>query len=255
MIVFLKGKHIPLLVAAFMVSAVFLIPFTVLLLFATCLQKISSQRVSHWIVSLKPLIDVHHAPYKDTFRLWTGVLLLARVVLYLTFATNVQYDASFNLFSIIVVELTLVLSAGFINYKRWPEIVIESFFHVNLIIISAALLYIRSSNSIAYSEINSATTIIVSFGCGSGFLCFFAISTSHIYNKLKKYSCFHHAVQKVTKYRHRLTLTANTQERSNDYKAYDGNLNDQTFIPNEKSQFQMSIDSNQELREPFIEQQ
>ena len=61
-IVFLKGKHIPLLVAAFMVSAVFLIPFTVLLLFATCLQKISSQRVSHWIVSLKPLIDVYHAP-------------------------------------------------------------------------------------------------------------------------------------------------------------------------------------------------
>ena len=37
---------------------------------------------------IKPFMDAYHAPYKKDTRYWTGLLLLVRCVIFLTFAVN-----------------------------------------------------------------------------------------------------------------------------------------------------------------------
>ena len=48
-------------------------------------------------------IDVYHAPYTARNRYWTGLLLLARVILYLTAAINISVEPSVDLLAISLV--------------------------------------------------------------------------------------------------------------------------------------------------------
>ena len=106
-VAFLRGKHIPLFMIACVVCLAFLLPYTVIVLFAQCLQKINSYRVQNLLIRLKPIIDAHVGPYKDKYRFWPGLLLLSRVILFLAFALNSLGDANLNLLLITVVVLVI----------------------------------------------------------------------------------------------------------------------------------------------------
>jgi len=94
---YLNGKHILLFLGAVFVLILFFIPYTVIILFTQCLQRLNS-RVVRWIMQrTKPILDAYTGPYKDRYRFWPGLLLLARIFLLIAFAGNVSGDPSLNL--------------------------------------------------------------------------------------------------------------------------------------------------------------
>ena len=51
------------------------------------------------MVKLKPLLDAYQGPYKDTFRYWTGMMLVVRIGLFTVLASNILGDVRVNLAS------------------------------------------------------------------------------------------------------------------------------------------------------------
>ena len=90
-------------------------------------------------------MDSYHAPYKAKHRYWPGLLLILRVVLFLVFAFefNPQQDrTSINLLAILVGIGILVVWASGSVYRNWCLDALEGSFALNLIILSAATMYI-----------------------------------------------------------------------------------------------------------------
>ena len=107
---------------------------------------------------LSSFIDAYHAPYTVRNRYWTGLLLLARVVLYLTAAINVSGEPGVNLLAILlVIGCILLLHAysGISVYKKWSLNVLEFTTYFNILAFTAVKFYIQmvggSHSAIAYT--------------------------------------------------------------------------------------------------------
>ena len=111
---YLKGKHIPLFIAALLLLLISL-PYTIILIFIQHLQQWSSYRVLFWVKKLKPLFDAYTGPYKDRHRYWTGLLLLVRIALFLMFSVNVSGDPAINLLVILIAVLCSLRLKIFFN--------------------------------------------------------------------------------------------------------------------------------------------
>ena len=120
---YLRGKHIALAVAAFLIILVG-VPYTLLLFFWQWLIRTPNDKLFKWTkdTRLNAIITTYHAPYNNKHRYWTGLLLLVRVVLYITAAlflssnpqipllvTNILIGGLFFLKSIIGIRLYKVL--------------------------------------------------------------------------------------------------------------------------------------------------
>ena len=143
---YLKGKHIPLFMAALVLFLVFFLPYTTLLL---CIQCIRLKR-RFWIriIKLKPLFDAYTGTYKDICQFWTGILLLFRAILFLIFSANTLGDPAVNLLAIVATVLLLSIIAAISNgvYKIWYFNALEYTFMLNLGTLSAASLFTRITN-------------------------------------------------------------------------------------------------------------
>ena len=82
---YLSPKHIPLFLAALGVLLFLWLPFTVLLLFEQCFQRIGTYTVRKWMLRLKPFFDAYFGPLRGNYRYWIGVLLVTRGILLLVF--------------------------------------------------------------------------------------------------------------------------------------------------------------------------
>ena len=173
---YLSGKHIPLFLVAVFVFFFLFLPYTFLLLFGQWLQAISHLRLFSWVNStrLKAFMDSYHAPYKAKHCYWPGLLLILRVVLFLVFAFefNPQQDrTSINLLAILVGIGILVVWAWASGgvYRNWCLDALEGSFALNLIILSAATMYIyhvspseRNQLAVGYTSVSIAfATFIV----------------------------------------------------------------------------------------------
>ena len=102
---FLQGKHIALFLMALSVTVLFILPFTLLLLFAPCIQASNHFLFKRVKMKLLPLLDAYQAPYKDKFRFWTGLMLVVRSILLLGYGLNILGDPDINhLLTIIVLD-------------------------------------------------------------------------------------------------------------------------------------------------------
>ena len=139
---YLKGKHIPLFIAALLLLFISL-PYTAVLIFIQYLQHWSSYRMLFWVKKLKPLFDAYTGPYKDRHRYWTGLLLLVRIVLFLIFSMNTRGSAEINLLAIILTVLSLFTHGVVVGivYKTWSLNAIEHSYFLNLGVLSTATLY------------------------------------------------------------------------------------------------------------------
>ena len=146
---YLSGKHIPLFLVAVLIFLFLFLPYTFLLLFGQWLQAISHLRLLLWVNStrLKAFMDSYHASYKAEHRYWPGLLLVLRVVLFFVFAFefNPQQDkSSINLLAILVgigiLQMLAWVSGGL--YRSWCLDATEGSFALNLVILSAATMYI-----------------------------------------------------------------------------------------------------------------
>lgn len=131
---YLSGKHIPLFVTAFVILLAG-IAYTLILF--------SWQWLLHlrWISNTQKLslfIQTYQAPYTSKHRYWTGLLLLARIVLYITSAANVNSDPRINLTAIGVVVIGILLMRDFVEsrgqiYEKRPTEMLETACHFNLV--------------------------------------------------------------------------------------------------------------------------
>ena len=82
---FFQGKHIPLALVALLIIVIGL-PYTVILFLWQWLVCAHRLKVFKWTrnAKLNAFIATYHVPYNSEYRYWTGLLLLVRVVLYIT---------------------------------------------------------------------------------------------------------------------------------------------------------------------------
>ena len=176
---FMKGKHAALFVMALIATLGFMIPYTVLLLLSPYLQARSNRRALRWVNRLKPFLDAYHGPYKDKFRNWTGVMLIARVAQFVIFAFNVQGDPNVNLLVIVIFSallLTVLFNLGR-PYKNKLKNLLESCLILKLGVYAATVLHFRTLGSSSLTQSNTATNIIVSIT----FFIFWLIVAYHAY--------------------------------------------------------------------------
>ena len=142
---YLKGIHVPLFIAA---ALILLLGFfyTLLLLSWQWLVKFSNTTVFCWLRSTKlsSFIDAYHAPYIPRNRYWTGLLLLARFILYLTAAANISGEPRINLLTLLLVIGSILLLHGLSGvsiYKTWTLNVVEFTTYFNILSLTAVEFY------------------------------------------------------------------------------------------------------------------
>ena len=162
----LKGKHIPLFIAALLLLFISL-PYTAILIFIQYLQHWSSYRVLFWVKKLKPLFDAYTGPYKDRYRYWTGLLLLVRIVLFLVFSLNTRGNADINVLTISLTVLSLFVYLAITGgvYKTQSLNIIEYSFFLNLGVMASATLYTiingQGQIAVAYTSVSIAFTLFI----------------------------------------------------------------------------------------------
>ena len=110
--VFGAWPHIILFLFALIVFVLYLMPFTIILLFSPLLQAHSNYKILRWVSKIRPLIDAYQGPYKIKFRFWTGLMLLIRLILFIVFAGNVLGDPGINILLIALVTILLFAHGG-----------------------------------------------------------------------------------------------------------------------------------------------
>ena len=182
---YLETKHAVLFLVALLVLLLLGLPYTVTLTAAPWIQRSRFQRVSSLYNKFKPLFDAYMGPYKDRYRYWMGMLLLARVVLIVLFSsianTNTVAGPQLNLLLLILSSSTLIgLSTTLKPYKTRLLNGLELFYLVLLLILSSNL-YISSIGT----GIGPRTYIYVVL-VGMSFLVFLGICGGHIWYRLRK---------------------------------------------------------------------
>ena len=179
-------QHTLLVVVAIVVLVIFIVPYILLMLFSPCLRKVSHRKCFSWINTLKPFLDCYEAPFLPKHRFWTGVLLIARLVISTTKAVNFSGKDSFNMGITIVTILCLLVYLTKCNvYKSWVICSIEIFLYINLILLS--LFRILFQNTFYSNERSkSAHQVTYSLGVGSAVIVFSAIIIYRVYDLIKK---------------------------------------------------------------------
>ena len=182
---YLKGRHAALFVMALLATTLYIIPFTVFVLFSPCLQAHSDYKVLRWVNKLKPLLDAYQGPYRDRFRYWTGLMLAVRIFLFTIFAANALGDPRVNLLAIVSAMLGIPIILSLYNtggvYKKHVTHIVEAFFVLNLTILAAATLLLKVSKASPRSQ-EIVTAVLVA----SAFIVFCVIAIYHICEQIKK---------------------------------------------------------------------
>jgi len=139
---YMECRHIILVVVISLLFAFGFLPYTLLLLLGYKIYCFSGRKYLRWFNRLKPFLDSYYGPFKIHTRYWTGLLLLVRCALYITFSYNSLRASSKSLMVNIVAFIVIILFDWFqanIYVSSFVNI-IEMLAYSNLIVLSAATL-------------------------------------------------------------------------------------------------------------------
>ena len=152
------GKHIPLFVVAVLILIVGVVYTFLLLSWQWLLKCVKYQKLCHFI-------DPYHAPYRFKHRYWTGLLLLARVAVYILIILYSHGDPYTNLLAIIsMVSFLLFLKGHVIRriYKDWKTDIIETTCYLNIVLFSVVkIIILNTSNQRIYHDIATNTSGLI----------------------------------------------------------------------------------------------
>ena len=102
-----------------------------------------------WVQRLKPFFDAYTGPFKPNHCYWTGLLLIVRIILLLTFTLHRCHSSIPSLLAITVVSIGLMtyLAATKGVYKNSLPNYLELFFLCNLGLTSTAVLFELANDS------------------------------------------------------------------------------------------------------------
>ena len=143
---------------------------------------------------LRLFLEPYHAPYTAKYRYWTGLLLLVRILLYLSSVFNVSLDPRVDLMAVIFVVTSLILLKGVTAkrvYKNWSLDVMETAIYFNLVAFSALTWYNLDfgGNQVAVAY----TSVMIIFILSLGVIVF------HVLRYTRLYKCWSF-VEKVFKW-------------------------------------------------------
>lgn len=229
---YLDGKHIPLFIVAIVIFLVGL-AFTFLLFTWQWFLRSPRTKIFNWTRSpkLNFFMDTYHAPYTPRHRYWTGLLLIARAILFFVSATNFSGDPRVKLLSTIIILCVLFFYKALFNiriYKNWLISAMETFTYLNIVVFATFTWYTFDTNR--------NQTAVAHTSVGVVFVMLVFVIAYHVYrysnirplNKLhqsvfcKKLSKMLHA--KAERYQEALA-DKNTQEL---FEAIDNNPRDET---------------------------
>ena len=181
---------------ALVIILLYIVPFTILVLLAPCLQAKSNHTIARLVnIKLNPLLDAYQGPYKDSFRYWTGLMLLVHTILFSAFAGNVLGKPEIYLFAVIVSIVFVVIlywNSGRI-YKKSLWHIAESFYLLNLVILTAAPSLLRSLEEPSSStrqeivtDVMVGTTFIVVCAIVLYHFCVYVLKTSVTRTNIKQ---------------------------------------------------------------------
>ena len=174
---FNERKHIALGLFAVSTLVVFVVPYISLLFIGHWLQCCSNWWILPWLNKIKPFMDAYHAPYRKHTRYWTGLLLISRLGLFLTFAVNANGSESVSILAVSSVSISLL--ALHRRVYEWKDH-LESSFILNLGIFSVATFYLKEESEDEHSQF-----LLSSISVGIAFITFIGLLVFHISLVLK----------------------------------------------------------------------
>ena len=156
-------KHLILVAISCCVLVVGL-AYPVLVLCAPLLERYSDKCIPlhRWnpVAKFKPLLDAYGGPYKDKFRFWTGVTLMVRLTLSVTFSFTSGKLAVVNGYIIITVVAGIFIFWSLTKgvYKKIYLSILEIFYLLNILLLSTVSL---AAASLRFKHYQIATIVSV----------------------------------------------------------------------------------------------
>ena len=216
---FMRWPHVLLFLVAVFATFAYIVPLTLLAVLAPYLQTNSGRCLLRWVVRIKPLLDAYMGPYKDKHRYWTGLMLVVRIILFITFAANATGNPNVNLFAIALTVGAILAWRSFSGrvYKSLLNSILETLYLINLGMFTITTLFIRS---IRASQ--EALEYITCFFIGAALLVFIFTIAMHIYQlvppslvgKLRSLTSMQQAVSHLKAVKQKVSAKATPTESS-----------------------------------------
>ena len=130
---YLIGKHVPLFIVAILILGIGIAYTLLLFCWQWLLKRMKYHRLCHFF-------EAYHAPYKFKHRYWTGLLLFARIGIYLLIILCSHGNPHSNLLAIIAITSLLLFVKGHVVcciYKDLKINIIETVCYLNIVLLSA----------------------------------------------------------------------------------------------------------------------
>ena len=167
-----SANHVVLFLFSIFVLLFTVIPYTMFVTLIPVLEKCSQHCGRIWLRFAKPISDAYSGPFKDRYRFWSGLILLARLVIAIAVPFLNQNDRLFLVLFILFFLIFFFARSGG-PYKNWPLNILDIWFLSNLQ--GMAVLALGNLAPVG-------TRISVSFA----FASFFIIVVWHVICQLKK---------------------------------------------------------------------
>ena len=155
--------HILLFLAGLVVLLFLWLPYTLLLLLMQWLRRASHFRLLNWVMRYHPVYDAYFAPLKHKHHYWFGVLLLARGLLLVTFASTFGISGSINLLFLLVLAVALLLYMTMVQpYRSRAVLLLQSTYLANLVLLSGFFFF-------TYTQLNRSTLQAAAIGLSISF--------------------------------------------------------------------------------------
>ena len=163
---YLQGKHVPLVIIALLIILIGA-PYTILLFLWQWLVRAPKWKIFKWTrnTKLNALITTYHVPYNSKYRFWTGLLLIVRVILYITASVTVSTNPHTSLLVTIILVVGLFLlsrSIGSRVYKKSSIDIVDTLLYFNVIAVAALSWYNFKSDITMQTAVAYTSTVITS---------------------------------------------------------------------------------------------
>ena len=172
---YFQGKHIPLVLVALLIILIGL-PYTFLLFLWQWIVHAPKWKIFKWTrnTKLNAFIATYHVPHKSKYRYWTGLLLLVRVVLYVTASVTMSANPqTFPLISNILIGSLFLFKGvfGLRVYKHLLVDIVDTVLYFNLLVLAAFSQYDFKGNTTKQTAV-AYTSTIITFILFVGSICY-----------------------------------------------------------------------------------
>ena len=175
---YFRYPHILLLMTALLTLSCLWLPYTLLLFLIQWLRRISHLWFLKWTTRLYPFYDAYFAPLKPKHQYWFGVLLIARSIILLTFASNFAIPQDISLILLLTSAGVLLFYMSMINvHKRHSVMAFQGTFFLNLCILSGFMIFAHTKKKVRHS----LQAVVVGLSTGVVFLQFCSLIFYQIY--------------------------------------------------------------------------